>query len=123
MLDLSVQHVGDISGFAQSHQYNRYSIDITIKDCPLGFAQTSGNGSYCDCNSLFSQHNDHITCDIKEQTVHRVPPIWIGYVELLNESTTVAYHEHCPFDYCKNREVDLIATNAILSQDIIIMCF
>ena len=117
VLELGVQHLGDISGFAQSHQYNRYSIDITIKECPLGFTQTSGNGSHCDCNSLFSELDSHMTCNIKDQSIQRVPPIWIGYVRLTNGSVTVAYHKHCPLDYCKNTGVNIHSTNETLSQD------
>ena len=118
VLELGVQHLGDISGFAQSHQYNRYSIDIVIKECPLGFARTSGNGSYCDCDSLFRQLGDQVNCNIKDQSIQRVPPTWIGYVQSTNGSVTVAYHEHCPFDYCKNTVVNILSTNESMSQDV-----
>ena len=118
VLELGVQHLGDISGFAQSSQYKRYSIIITIKECPLGFTRTSGNGSYCDCNSLLRQLGNQVTCSIKNQSIQRFPPTWIGYVQSTDGSVTVAYHEYCPFDYCKTTVVSLSVTNEILTQDV-----
>ena len=115
-LNLEVQLSGDISGFAQSHRYNHYYINITIKKCPIGFAPTFGTGSYCDCNSLLKQLNDHISCNIKTQTIRRVPSVWIGTVES-NGLLTVAYHQHCPFDYCTDAVVNLHVLNESLSQD------
>ena len=117
-MELGVQHLGDISGFAQSHQYNHYSIDIIIKECPLDFTRTTGNGSHCDCDSLFRQLGDHVSFNIKDQSIQRAPPVWIGYVQLANGSVAIAYHEHCPFDYCKNTVVKILVTNETMSQDV-----
>jgi hypothetical protein len=118
VLELGVQQFGYISEFSQSHQYNPYSIYITIKECPLGFTQTSGNGSCCDCDNLLRQLDDRVTCSIKNQNIQRVPPTWIGYVPSIDGSITVAYHEYCPFDYCKNTVVNILVTNETLSQDV-----
>ena len=118
VLELTIQHLGDISGFAQSHKYNRYSINIIIKECPLGFTRTSGNGSYCDCNSLFSELHGHVNCNIKDQSIQRFPPVWLGFVHSTNESVTVAYHKHCPLDYCKDTAVNIHSANETLNQDI-----
>ena len=118
VLELGVQHQGDISGFAQSHQYDRYSVNITIKECPLGFTRTPGNGSYCDCNSLLRQLGDQVTCSIKNQSLQRVPPTWIGYIQSTDGSVSTAYHEYCPFDYCKSTIVNILVANESLSQDV-----
>lgn len=115
VVELKVQQFGYISEFAQSNRYNRYFIKITIKECPLGFTV---NGSCCDCNSLLKQLGDRVTCSIKNQTIQKVPPTWIGYVQSTDGSIAVAYHEYCPFDYCKNSVVEILVTNETLSEDI-----
>ena len=49
VLELGAQHPGDISGFEQLHQFQKYRIYVKIKECPVGFSRTTGNGSFCDC--------------------------------------------------------------------------
>ena len=120
VLQLGVQHTGEISGFEQSHQNNRYCIHISMKECPLGFAHSvkaDNSSMHCDCDKLFSLHKEHINCNIKQQIIRRVPPVWIGYIETDKGSKTTAYHSHCPKDYCVNADVNLTATNSSLSQD------
>ena len=120
VLELRVKHIGEISGFEQSHLNNTFYININMKECPLDFTYSmrSDNGSiYCDCDRLFSNHRDHISCDIKQQVVRRMPPAWIGYIETGKSIRMTAYHSHCPVDYCVNTDVNLEATNNSLSQD------
>ena len=118
VLELGVQHEGDVSGFEQL-QFHKYYIDIHVrlKECPLGFTRTTGKHSFCDCSWLFSHHTEYVSCEIKTQTIKRVPPVWIGFVEVDNGSKTVAYHSHCPLDYCVSTENYLDATTNSLSQD------
>ena len=118
-LELRVQHEGDVSGFEQLRKFQKFYIDIHVrlKECPLGFTRTTGKRSLCDCSWIFSHHRDHVSCDIKTQTIKRVPPVWIGFVEVDNGSETVAYHSHCPLDYCVSMKNSLQATNNSLSQD------
>ena len=120
LLELGVKHIGEISGFEQSHLKNKFYIGISMKECPLGFMHSmrSDNRSiYCDCDRLFSCHEDHISCDIKQQIVRRTPPVWVGYIETGKDYKITAYHSHCPLDYCVNTIVNLAATNSSLSQD------
>ena len=116
-LVLSVQHIGDTSGFIESNQ--NYSIPVKIKDCPLGFSQADENTSMtlCNCNHLLSNHKEHVSCDITTQMVKRLPPAWIGIIEMNNGSKTVAYHGNCPLDYCVSKGVTLYAANNSLTQD------
>ena len=116
-LELSVQHIGDTSGFVESHQKYQILIPVKIKDCPVGFSKADGKISMCNCNHLLSNHKEHVSCDITTQTVKRLPPVWIGLVELDTGSKTVAYHGNCPLDYCVSTEVTLFATNNSLTQD------
>ena len=118
VLELGVQHVGDISGFEQSHQFKMCHINVTMKECPVGFTHTiAGNGPLCDCNWLFSLHKDVISCKIKNWTISRIPPVWIGYIDIGKGSKTTVYHSHCPLDYCLSTNVYLLATNDSLNQD------
>ena len=76
-IKLGVKHIGKISGFEQSHLKNTFYINISVKECPLGFTNSmrSNNGSiYCDCDRLFKSHRDHISCNIKQQIVRQEPP-------------------------------------------------
>ena len=119
-LELSVQHVGDTSGFIDSHQkYSITVIKVKIKDCPLGFSRTNDNVSMtlCNCNHLLSNHKEHISCDITTQTVKRLPPAWIGIIKMNNDTKTVAYHSNCPLDYCVSEDIILYAANNSLTQD------
>ena len=87
---------------------------ITLLPCPPGFAL---RGSYpkfqCDCvDELFVLEID---CSIDDRTVHRSRNLWIGYYEFHNQfqatnathSHGVLVHQHCPFDYCRNEEMNI----------------
>ena len=117
VLALGAQVPGDVSGLEQLNQFQKYLINITLKECPLGFLRTNGKKSYCGCNRLFRHHNSHITCDIKNHTIKRVPPVWIGFVDGNTQSKVVAYHSHCPLDYCLSEDIYLHASETLFSQD------
>ena len=115
VLQLGAQVPGDVSGLEELNQFQKYSINITLKECPFGFLRTN-DMSFCDCNQLFHRHNSHISCDIKSQTIKRVSPVWIGFVDSAH-SRVAAYHSHCPLDYCISKDVYLHALENFLSQD------
>ena len=117
VLQLGAQVPGDVSGLEQLRDFQKYSINITLKECPFGFLRTNGRRSFCDCNQLFHRHISHISCDIKHQTIRRVPPVWIGYVYRGPQSRVAAYHSHCPLDYCSSKVTYLHALENFLSQD------
>ena len=110
ILEIRVQHVGGITGFKRTFQ--KYSILVEMKDCPLGFTETNAS---CACNWLFTKQ--HISCDITTQIIRRLPPTWIGIIDKNRDSRIVAFHSNCPFDYCVSTEIDLISTSNSLSQN------
>lgn len=104
-LELGAQPPGDIGEMEQLGElFRKHEVNVTLKDCPLGFSLTTGARSHCACDVLFRQDDGHISCDIKHQTIKRTPPVWIGYIEESNNSKTLAYHSQCPLDYCVNKE-------------------
>ena len=110
VLEIRVQHDGGISGFTR--QFQKYSIFVKVKDCPVGFTLTN---KMCDCNPLL---RDHASCEITTQNVKRIPPAWIGIIETDDSSRLLSYHDNCPFDYCVSTAINLLAANDSLSQDI-----
>ena len=92
-------------------------LSVSLLDCPPGFILTP-NGS-CDCVPALKHYR--ITCNIDDQTVHRIAPLWIGYqppAELDAQNITAQeynssevdgtiVHKHCPLDYCKIEDVDM----------------
>jgi len=93
-------------------------IEVTLKGCPPEFT-LNHNPAYCDCIKLLA--NNNITCNINTQTIHRPPPVWIGYHSNSHEttapSTAVMFHHHCPFDFCLPHDVDINVTNLTIEED------
>ena len=114
VLMLRVQQIGDISEFEDKFNFNDIKIHIQFKNCPLGFSRTTDEYSSCDCSWLIK---NYVSCDITTQSVKRVPPVWIGNVEIENGTKIVAVHKYCPFDYCLNTNVKLVSSNSSLGQD------
>lgn len=116
VLSIQVHYDGGVSGFI--HQFKRYYMNISMKECPLGFTRTDG---LCNCSLLLIKNKDHVSCDITTQTVKRLPPVWIGIIKLEKNPkyniTMIAYHRNCPLDYCASEEINLTATKDFLSQD------
>ena len=78
-------------------------INVTLLPCPLGFLFQ--NHSCNNCNPTLIQHN--ISCDISTQTIERNSPLWVTAIALNTTHHGVIVHEHCPFDYCKPKTVQL----------------
>ena len=111
VIRLRVQHSGisnaaSIKGIAE--------VDVTLRQCPIGFAITSGYCHKCDCIPILTSHG--IQCDIQKQVITRVYPVWIGCRKLepnsiyhSNQSASSAYgivlHKHCPHDFCLGQSV------------------
>lgn len=110
ILDIRVQHVGGITGFERT--FKRYSIFVEMKQCPLGFMQTSTS---CTCSWLLK--SEHVSCDITTQTIKRISPVWIGSIEKEGDIKIIAFHGYCPFDYCISTNVDLLSSNNSLNQN------
>ena len=116
-LNLGTQLTGDIGGMEQlGVLFQKIRFSVKLKRCPLGFSLSNGAKPSCECCSLFQYHNNRVSCNIKNQTIKRVPPAWIGFVEQNNHSI-VAYHSHCPIDYCKSTDSDLQSTENFIDQD------
>ena len=82
-------------------------LSISMLPCPTGF-NLSGTPPQCNCASSLLKQN--ITCNITDQTIHRRAAMWIGYYYTdLNTSNKdgVILHNHCPFDYCKQEDINL----------------
>ena len=83
------------------------TISILMLPCPPGFNLT---GTPPQCNCALSLLKQNITCNITDQTIHRRAAMWIGYhykVPNTSDKDGVIIHNHCPFDYCKQKDLNL----------------
>ena len=104
---LGVEPSGDASGFELLQQYKRLEINVTLKECPVGFIRANGS---CVCNRFLSTKK--ITCSIKDQTISDILPSWIGFV-----NNQLVYQRHCPYDYCQMSNVRIHSTETTLDTD------
>ena len=63
----------------------------------------------CVCHSQLNEHN--IPCNISDQTVHRSGNMWLSVTVVGNTTNGVIIHSYCPFDYCKNGEMNIELEN------------
>ena len=85
-------------------QFSELSIHVEVQPCPLGFVFNNSSQT-CICHPKLQQYE--INCSISTQTVYRRSPLWIN-ATLLNEIyTQVLVHNHCPFDYCNDGNIQL----------------
>jgi len=97
------------------HPIQRH-IEVSLKKCPPGFKLNHNPPYYCDCIHLLAINN--ISCNINTQTIHRRPPVWIGYsYNDTARNTGVLFHHHCPFDFCLPHNVDINVTNLTIKED------
>ena len=90
-------------------------LSVTLSPCPLGF-NISGTPPKCRCVSQLKELS--ITCDIDTQRITRPAGVWIGYYPQDVDNVTaltqadyphgILFHQHCPFDYCKREDVQLL---------------
>ena len=85
-------------------QFSELTINIKVQLCPLGFV-FNNNSQTCICHPKLQQHE--INCSIDTQTVYRRSPLWINATFLSETYTQVLVHNHCPFDYCNDGNIQL----------------
>ena len=85
-------------------QFSELTVNIEMRLCPLGFVFYSSSLT-CVCHPKLQQHG--INCSIDAQTVYRRRPLWINATFLNETYTLVLVHNHCPFDYCKDGNIQL----------------
>ena len=114
---LSVRQPHFKKGF-QYHLQPR-KIKVSFKQCPLGFELTACS---CKCTSILAINK--VECNISNLSIHRTQPAWIGYYQLpmndladTNTSRLVAFHYHCPFDYCKTHDIDVRVSDNWIDED------
>ncbi len=74
-------------------------IAINVLPCPVGFQLAEEQG-ICSCSQALQVR--HVTCDIEDETVTRATPYWFSAA-----SGELAFHDHCPFDYCRDESVEM----------------
>ena len=108
----------------QNSFYYRYpppNVTVLLKPCPWGFTLQRDPPYYCDCDSQLVRYK--ISCNINNQTIQRVAPVWIGYDDSMQVDTNnsvlpsrctnqttcqrVVVHSPCPFDYCILKKVNI----------------
>ena len=90
-----------------------YSVDVYLKECPLGFSFNHRIGA-CDCSNplhvLYTSNSvsKHM-CSIQTQTFTRLANwnSWAGVMQTENDESAFAVSDDCPFEYCYNSEQDL----------------
>ena len=85
-------------------QFSELTVHIEVRTCPLGFV-FNNKSQTCICHPQLQQLE--IRCSIGTQTVYRRSPLWINATFLNETYTQVLVHNHCPFDYCNDGNIQL----------------
>ena len=85
-------------------QFSELTMHVDLKPCPLAFVFDK-NSQTCICSPKLQQQQ--INCSIDTQTVYRRSPLWINATFLNETYTQILVHNHCPFDYCKDGNIQL----------------
>ena len=97
------------------YRYRPLKITVSLSHCPWGFTDQH-NPPFCDCDPQLVRYK--ILCNINNQTIQRVAPVWIGSnistvaarsIRDINQTTCqgVVVHRHCPYDYCIPKKVNI----------------
>ena len=93
-----------VLGEAGHLQFTDLTVHIKLQICSLGFVFDDSSQT-CICHPKLQQHE--INCSIDTQSVYRRSPLWINATFLNETYTQVLVHNHCPFDYCKDGNIQL----------------
>ena len=83
-------------------------LHITLQKCPPGFSLSNSSGRFmCDCAPVLKNYGT--TCNITSKTIHRKPPVWIGYYNATGQKNKsgLLLHPHCPLDYCQLNDIKM----------------
>ena len=79
-------------------------VNITLLPCPPGFT-LMGASARCDC-SQFVLQLPGVSCNIKDQTIHRSGLVWVGSVRDENQTVeNIITAKYCPLNYCKHEDI------------------
>ena len=79
-------------------------INITLLPCPPGFALMEASAR-CDCSQFLLQLPG-VSCDIKDETIHRNGLVWVGSVKDENQTVeNVITAKYCPLNYFKREDI------------------
>ena len=89
------------------------SVNVTLLDCPIGFALNSSTNQ-CFCDERLQRYTNSCNIDNGEITRIALDDFWVG-VDNTNETEGLILHPHCPFDYCTTDTVHftLVDSNGI----------
>ena len=97
--------VGEFTNPTSFTMYPVY-VNITLLPCPPGFTLMEASGR-CDC-SQFLQQLSGVSCNIKDQTIHRSGLVWVGSVKDENQTVdNVITAKYCPLNYCKREDISV----------------
>ena len=81
-------------------------VNITLLPCPPGFALMEASAR-CDC-SQFVLQLPGVSCNIKDQTIHRSGLVWVGSVKDENQTVeNVITAKYCPLNFCKREDISV----------------
>ena len=82
---------------ALNYRYFTRTINVHIRECPLGFRLPNNTQPTCECEPQLQDH-----CNPDNGTITRSGTMWIGYF-----SYSILFHKNCPFDYCKQEVLSI----------------
>ena len=89
-----------------TYLYETYEINITVKDCPIGFSR---NSSISECSCSQSIAGDGVACDINTLTVSHNGRLWIG-----TNNTSTPFASDSAFGHNE--------TNCIIKETCLLYC-
>ena len=97
--------VGDYTDPTSFTKFPVY-VNITLLPCPPGFTLMKASAR-CDC-SQFVLQLPGVSCNIKDQTIHRSGLVWVGSVKDENQTVeNVITAKYCPLNYCKHEGISV----------------
>ena len=89
--------------------FEELKISLKILKCPLGYSFDSST-NICTCQKTLTRNG--IECHLKNQTIVRRNQMWINatfsHTDSEENNPGVIVHHNCPFDYCKNVNVQYL---------------